>query len=190
MGRGDPLTDTTTHPDIWEPTRSLHFPYKVLTKRIHAGGFRSRPRCAFFHVWGRRALSRAVRSAAIFRSPTMQTPSPVLAPVARVLPSDDQLLALANASPRHLPVVGVTARTADGKRFARVVVRCECGAERECASQDLFQVKGCFSCQTRSQRTARKGRTKARVASLRSQVAELEAKLAAVTPAAKPAKAK
>lgn len=111
---------------------------------------------------------------------TQTTPAP------RVLPTDAQLLALAIASPRHLDVVRVTARTADGRRFARVVVRCDCGAERECASQDLFQVKGCYSCQTRAQRTARKGRTKARVAGLRTQVAELEAALAAAQAKAAP----
>ncbi len=95
----------------------------------------------------------------------------------RTLPTDDQLLALANSSARCLDVVRIAARTADGKRFARVVVRCECGAERECASQDLFQVKGCYACQTRASRKARKTRTKTRVASLRSRIAELEARL-------------
>jgi hypothetical protein len=96
----------------------------------------------------------------------------------RVLPSDEQLLALAEASPRHLPIVRIAARTADGRRFARVVVRCECGAERECASQDLFQVKGCFACQTRASRAARKGRAKVRTATLRARIEELEAQLA------------
>lgn len=99
----------------------------------------------------------------------------------RVLPTDAQLLALAEASPRHLPVVRVTARTADGKRFARVVVKCECGAERECASQDLFQVKGCYSCQSKISRQNRKAKGKARVTALKAQVAALEAKLAEAT---------
>lgn len=109
-----------------------------------------------------------------YRRHTMSTQN---APATRVLPTDAQLLALAQSSPRHLPVLRVTARTADGKRYARVVVECGCGAEREVASQDLFQVRGCYSCQTRSARKARKTRRSARIGDLQARIAELEAQI-------------
>lgn len=100
----------------------------------------------------------------------------------RVLPSLDESLAQARVlqPERYESVVRVTAQTTDG-RPARVVIVCECGTERECAVQDLFQVRRCVPCQDAAVRAARSGRAKRRTQTLKQRIAELEAQIAAQT---------
>lgn len=84
---------------------------------------------------------------------------------------------------RFARVVRVTALTMD-ERPARVVLVCSedgCGEERECATQDLFQVHRCVKHQLAAIKQARRGRAKRRTQSLKAQVAELQARLAALT---------
>ena len=111
---------------------------------------------------------------------TVQTTTPA---VRASLPSPEQALVTASAlqPERYARVIAVVAQTASGTP-ARVIVECDCGQTREVAVQDLFQVRRCIPCQDRAVREARKGRAKRRTASLRSRIAELEAKLAEQTP--------
>jgi hypothetical protein len=105
---------------------------------------------------------------------TEQTPAPVAEPVTQEMLDAALVKARATNLDRYAKVVRVVSLAKSGAP-ARVVITCSCGAEREIATQDLFQVTRCEPCQKKISRKARRSARKGRIAALKARVAELEA---------------
>lgn len=124
---------------------------------------------------------------------TTATSTPTPATSTRTLPTLDEALASAKANPdtaeRYARVLRVTALGAKGQPV-RVVVGCEdpqtkqgpdgkpislCQAEREIATQDLFQVRCCVACADRKVKLARRAKAKARDKAAREALKAAEA---------------